>query len=210
MKRFLSALFSNFHYKLLAVAFALLLWLLAANKEIAEITVRLKVKPVPTGDYRVVDFRPRYFTLKLEGVRKELLTLRENGEFYYYLPKDLEVKGSWIKVKIKKDKIYLPIQSAKVKSVSPKYLEVKVEMLVRKAVPVRVVVSGLKRDFKVKAVPNYAVVYVPEEVAQFVNSVKTEKVDLSSVKPPAALFVKLVSPYKLDYPKVELFIEKGR
>ncbi|MEO2083718.1 MAG: hypothetical protein ABGX12_06825, partial [Desulfurobacteriaceae bacterium] len=100
MKRILNLIFRNFHYKVLALLFATLLWLLAANKETAEVTLNLKIYPEATGDYRIIDYRPKSFRITVEGFRRDLFSLKEERKLFYPLPKDLGKEGGWIRVRL--------------------------------------------------------------------------------------------------------------
>jgi len=208
MKRAYKLFTENVHYKLLAIVFALLLWFLATNKEIAETVLTVKYTPVPGGDYEVVDYSPKRLNLKVEGYRRDILQLKEEGKVKVLLPGELPKENGWVLLKLKKEFLKLPV-SVKVKKVEPKKIRVKVEKLVRKAVPVEPQLSGLKRKVKVVVVPNYAVIALPEELSEAEISVKTETVDVSEVKLPAEIEVKLKSKYRVEPKTVKIILEEG-
>ncbi|RUM44472.1 MAG: hypothetical protein DSY35_02060 [Desulfurobacterium sp.] len=202
MKRLLDVLFYRFHYKVLAFIFAILLWLLAVNREISEVELPLRIQPIPTGNYRIVDYYPKVVTILLEGYRKDLLILREKGTVKFPLPPNLfpEVDGK-VSVKIDRSKLILPVQSVKVKRVSPQEITVKIEKLIEKAVPVKLNVIGLRKGLKLDISPNYVIVYLPEDERNSVKYVETERVDLSSVKKNGEIYLRLDSKYKVE-PKI--------
>ena len=197
----------NLHYKIIAVVFSVLLWFLAANKEITETTLTVKYTIIPAGDYQIVDYSPKELKLKVEGYRREIIQLKEEGKVKVLLPGELPQESGWIEWKLNKDSIKLPFSTLKVKSVSPKKIRVKVEKLIRKAVPVKVELTGLTGKVKIRVIPNYAVVSLPEDSATSVISVKTEKVDVSEVKFPAVIEVNLKSRYRVEPQKVEIILE---
>lgn len=205
--KFYEVIANNFHYKVLAFIFTLLLWFLATNKETADAILTLKYTPVPTGDYRVVDYFPKTLKIKVEGYRKEILRLKEEKKVKVYLPDSIPESKGWIKLNLTKEMIKLPSPTINLKKFEPKSIEVKVEKLVKKAVPIQVELSGLKKRVKVKVVPNYAVVSLPEDTAGYVIFVRTEKVDVSDVKLPAVIEVKLKSNYRVEPQKVKIFLE---
>ena len=94
--------------------------------------------------------------------------------------------------------VKLPFTTLKLKSVEPKSIKIKLEKLIRKAVPVEAELVGLKRGVSVRVVPNYAVISLPEELSGAVISVRTESVDVSDVKLPAEIEVRLKSNYRLS------------
>ncbi len=207
MKKVYKIVTSNFHYKVLSVVFALLLWFLATNKETTEAIITMNYTPVSSGDYRITDYKPKALRIKIEGYRKEILRLKEEGKIKVILPPNISENNGWISLKLRKKMIKLPFSTINLKEVEPKEIKVRVEKLVKKAVPIKVELSGLKEGVKVKTVPNYAVVLLPENTAECIVSVRTEKVDVSDVKPPAVLEVGLKSNYRVEPQKVEIFLE---
>ena len=205
MKKLLDVFIYNWHYKLLALLFAVLLWFIAASKEVSEAEVDVKLNLVPTGNYKVEDFFPKKVKLTVEGYRKTILSLKERGYVDYKLPEYLNVENGTAVVKLKKDRFDVP-SSVKVKSVFPDTVRVKVERLVEKAVPVHLNVYGLPEGAKVRVVPNYVVVLVPEKEKNRLKWVETERVDLSGVKGTAEIYLKLLCRYKVEPDTVKLII----
>ncbi len=214
MKGILDFIFYKIHYKVLALVFAILLWLLATNKEITEAEIRVSITPVPTGNYEVVDYSPKKIELTVEGYRKDLLILREKGRVNVLLPKKLSLKENEEgKVRLKEENILLPVSSVKVKKVNPKYIEIKIEKLIKKVVPVKLEATGIRRNLKLILSPNYVIVYVPEKRKNEVHLVKTEKIDLSSIKGNAEIYLNIVSKFRVEPDRVKLIIrtkQEGR
>ncbi|WP_456341684.1 hypothetical protein [Thermovibrio sp.] len=208
MKRLSKLFLENLHLKLLAVIFALLFWFLATNKEIAETTIKLRVEPIITGDYRVVDYRPKELTFVIEGYRRDLNRLKELTKVSFKLPPELGRKSGWVKVKLKREDFYFGL-SVKVKKIEPSEIEVKVEKLVRVAVPIVLKFKGLPVGALIELHPNYAVLSLPEELKGVPITVETEEVDLKGVKLPVELVVPLSSRFQPEPKKVKVVIKKG-
>ncbi|TCK06490.1 hypothetical protein [Phorcysia thermohydrogeniphila] len=211
MKKLLDAVFYRFHYKVLALLFATLLWLLAVNREISEVELQLKIHPIPTGNYRIIDYHPKVVTILVEGYRKDLIILREKGTVKFVLPANLlPNKDGKISVKIDKSRLILPIQSVKVKKIHPESITVEVENLIEKAVPVKLNIVGLKKGLKLDISPNYVIVYLPKDAKNSVKYVETEKVDLSSVKGKGEIHLKLVSKYRVEPNTVKITVREAK
>jgi len=209
MKKLYNLITNNFQYKLLAVVFSILLWFLATNKEIVDTTITVNYKPVPKGNYKVVDYSPRKITLRIEGYRKDILSLEGLKEVKLILPPNIEGSG-WKTIRIRKDNIQLPVESVKLKKVSPKMIKVKIEKLYRKIVPVVLNAEDIPKGAKVKIDPNYAVVLLPEDKKDFVFEVKTERIDLKGVKLPATFVLKLKTVYSVEPKEVKITLEEKR
>ena len=211
MKELLKVVFYRFHYKILALIFAVLLWLLAVNREISEAELSLKIYPMPSGNYRIINYYPKTVNILVEGYRKDLIILREKGTVKFLLPQNFPLnKEGRVSIKIDKSKLILPVQSVKVKKIFPQEITVEVEKLVEKAVPVKLKVTGLKKDLKLDISPNYVIVYLPEDEKNSVKYVETEKVDLSSVKGKGEIYLKLVSKYKVEPKTVKVTVKEER
>lgn len=207
MKGIRELLLNNLHLKVLALIFALLFWFLATNREIAETTLKLKVEPVPGGNYRVIDYRPKELTFTVEGYRRELSRLKELPKISFRLPSELSKESGWVRLPLKKEDFYLG-SSVKIKKISPPFIEVKIEKLIKRVVPIEVNFVGLPEGAEVILNPSYAVVSLPEELAKVPITVKTEKVDLTGIKLPATLVVSLESKFQVEPERVEVKIVK--
>jgi len=209
MKGIRELLLDNLHLKVLALVFALLFWFLATNREIAETTLKLKVEPVPGGNYRVIDYRPRELTITVEGYRRELSRLKELPKLPIRLPSELSQERGWVRVPLRKEELNLG-SSVRIKKISPPAIEVKVEKLVKRVAPIKVNFVGAPQGSRVILKPDYAVVSLPEELASVPITVKTEKVDLTGIKLPATLVISLESRFQVEPERVEVKIVKGR
>jgi len=208
VKKVYRVLFNNVHYKLISLLFAVLLWLLAVNKETAEVIVKLRYVPVSAGSYRILDYRPKMLNVELVGYRKDLVTVGNLKQVSLLLSKKLSKSEGWIRVKVEKNNLILPVESVKVKGIKPKWVEIKIEKIVKKLVPVEADLTGVPKGATVKEEPNYVVVSVPEGKAEEVKSVKTERVDLSGVKLPAVLVLKLKSRFEVEPETVKVTVEE--
>ncbi len=205
MKKLLNAIFNNIHYKVLAVGFAVLLWLLATNREITEAEIQVKIHPISTGNYRVIDYKPHKLSIVVEGYRKDLLILKEKPSVNLLLPEDIKSSDkSKCEIELKPSDIILPVPSAKIRRISPNKIEVAIERLVKKVVPVKLNATGVKRGLKLRLSPNYVIVYVPEEVKKKIKYVKTEKIDLSSIRGKGEIYLKILSKYRVEPDTVKL------
>ncbi len=208
MKRFSELFLRNLHYKVLSLIFAVLFWFLATNKEVTETTVRLEIKPIATGNYRVIDYTPKKLTFLVEGYRKELVRLKELKEVYFKLPPELAKENGWVRVKLNKNDFNLG-PSVRVKRVEPSEIEVKVEKLVLVTVPVVAKLKNLPKGVRLELHPNYAVISLPEELKEIPISVETEEVDLKGVKLPAEFVVPLSSKFQTEPKKVKVVVKSG-
>ncbi len=209
VKKPLDILFHRLHYKLLALVFSVLLWLLAVNKEISEAEVKLKLTLLRTGNYHVLKYNPEKVTVLVEGYRKDLIMLKEKGTAIYKLPSSIVAdKKGLASVDLSKDNLILPIQSVKVKRIKPDILNIKIEKLVEKAVPVKPNITGLRKGMKWHVSPNFVIVYVPESLKKRIKYVSTEKVDVSLVKKRAELHLKIVSNFQVAPDTVRLTVEE--
>jgi YbbR domain-containing protein len=193
----------NLIYKVLAFFFAILLWILAGNREIIERTVKVSVVPVPTGNYRIVDFKPKLVEVEVEGFRKDIFVLEETGKVEYLLPE----KAKTGKFDFELSGFKFP-PSVKVKRVVPKSFEVKVRPMIKKAVAVKFVGKNLPPGYTYRIVPNYAVVFIPE--GERINYVQTETVDFSGIKGDGEVVVNLKSPYPVIPKEVKVIFRRAR
>ncbi len=208
MKRVFKALFENFHYKLIAFVFAVLLWLLAAKKEIvsSEITARIYVKP--PEKFHVIAYKPKYIHIFVEGTRNDVSALKEEARAYIKLPEKLKEKKGFIKIKIEKGNILLPTRSVRIVAFSPKTIDVKVERLIKKVVPVKLEAYGIREGYRLILSPNYVTIHIPESEKGKVRFVRTEKVDISSIKGNAELYLNVETAYKPNPKRVKLIIRR--
>ncbi|NIA10807.1 MAG: hypothetical protein GWP10_14045 [Nitrospiraceae bacterium] len=203
--------FKNTRYKLLAIVFAILLWLLASNKETIESKVNLKAIPMATGNYIVLNYHPRMFTLTVEGYRKDVALLNDEGYVKLMLPKELKITNGTSIVKLSTDELILPNRETglvKVKRIRPKRITVEVEKLIKKVVPIKLEAYGVDPNFKLILSPNYSIVNVPEDKKKSIRFVKTEKIDLSGIRGNAEIYLNVVSQYKVEPDRVKLIIRK--
>ena len=208
MKKLLDVFIYNWHYKLLAFLFAVFLWFVAANKEVTEAEINVELELIPTGSYRIIDYSPKRVILTVEGYRKSILELKEIGKIKYKLPKNLQIVNGrkFVVLRLQKRGFVVPNSLVKIKSVFPEYVNLKIEKLVEKALPVCLNVYGLNGDLKVKVTPNYVIALIPKKDYSKIKCIRTERIDLSDVKGNAEIFLPLVSNYKVEPNRVKLII----
>ena len=195
MEKLIKTLVYNWHYKLLAFSFALLIWFVATNKETAQEEITIKLLPQPTGNYKILDYSPKKIILTVEGYRSGILSLKESGQVRYKLPSKLKLIKNKALVELKKENFLLP-PSIRIKSVFPNTVEVKIEKLIAKAVPVKLKAYGIPFKAKINLDPNYVVVMTPKE--EKVKFVETQKVDLSGIKGKSIIYLKLNTKQKVE------------
>ncbi len=208
LKKIVDKIFKNFHYKLLAIIFSFLLWFLAAKQESIVLTIKLPVKITTPPTVNVADYSPKKIAIEVEGTKKSIEFIKEEGKIYIKLPPHYVKNNGTATIPINPSIITLKPQLPDVSiiNVKTKKLSLKLEKVIRKPVPVRVVLAGKNRQkFKVKdTTPNYVIIYIPESKASIINSVKTEPIDTTYLKSSGTIYAKIASPYKTFPESVEV------
>jgi hypothetical protein len=199
----------NIHLKVLALIFALLLWLLATNKEITQSRLSLKLLPkAQESSYRLSDYSPKKVELVVEGPRAEIGKLRESGKVEVELPPTIEkTRHGWVEVELRRESFAIS-PSLKVREVEPKKIRVKVEKLLKKAVPIRLNLRGVPPNAIVELHPNYATISIPEELASLPLTVQSEVVEVGEVRLPAEIVVPLDSKLPVEPKSVKVIIRR--
>ena len=208
MKRLFNLIFENFHYKLIALIFSVLLWFLAAKKEVVSSEITAKIVIQPPENFYVIDYKPTKMHLFVEGLRTDISFLKENPYVIVKLTGNLPESKNYISIKISKNMLTLPVHSAEVKAFSPKFLKIKAEKLIKKVVPVKLEAYGIKEGYKLILSPNYVTIRVPESEKGKVKFIRTERVDISSIKGNAELFLNVETKYKPNPKRVKLIIRR--
>lgn len=208
LKKIVDKIFKNFHYKLFAVIFSFLLWFLAAKQESIVLTVKLPLKIETPPTVNVADYTPKKIAVEVEGTKKSIEFIKEEGKIYIKLPpRHIRSNGTTI-ISINPSIITLKPQLPDVSiiNVKTKKLTLKLEKAIRKLVPVKVVLIGKKRrKFKVEnTTPNYVTIYIPESKTSTINSVKTEPIDTTYLKSNGTIYAKIASPYRTFPESVEV------
>ncbi len=175
---------NNWHLKLLSLFFALLLWLFVMGEQKAEVgyTVPLELKNLPVN-LVVANEVPSLVDVRISGPRTLLSNLQPSA---LSMSVDLEgLQPGLTTFKRLDQNLNIP-SMLRVSRLSPSYVEVKLERLRQKTVPVRVLISGdlatgaiLKT---VKATPATVVIEGAESEVKNVGMVETEMIDISAVQ----------------------------
>lgn len=175
-----SRLTENGLIKLLSLAFALVLWFFVMGERKVEVgfTLPLELKNVPQGMV-VVNEVPSQVEVRLSGPRTLLMNLS---------PRDVSISVDLVDLKpgltsFKRLEERLNIPSGlKVTRLSPAFIDVKLERVLKRPVPVRVAMRGRPaqgyRVEGVRVVPAEVVVEGAEGELRSISEVVTEPVDV--------------------------------
>ncbi|WP_457568139.1 CdaR family protein [Desulfurobacterium sp.] len=200
LKKIANRIFKNFHYKLLAVVFSFLLWFLAVRQESIVLTVRLPAKVIAPQTVSVAEFQPEKLTIQIEGTKKSIEFIKEEGKILIQLPPRYTKINGLTTIPVSTSMLTLKPQlpDVSIKSVETKTIKLKIEKIVEKPVPVKVTIIGKNRkNFKVASItPNFITVYAPQSRTSKVKCVKTEPINTDYIKTNATIYVKIESPYR--------------
>ncbi|MGM0415867.1 MAG: CdaR family protein, partial [Thermodesulfobacteriota bacterium] len=184
---------TNWPIKLLSLAFAMVLWLFVMGEQDTEVgyTVPLEIKNVPKG-LIIANQVPGHVDVRLTGSRTMLTNIQGS---------DLEVsvdlhdaKPGITTFRSLDERLNLP-RSIVVSRMSPSYVDVKLERLVQKEVPLQVVFDGTPAPgysiVEVMAAPDLVAVEGAESEIKQVSEVETEPVDVGGLKTSFSLTVPL-------------------
>jgi YbbR domain-containing protein len=187
----LSSLSDNWVLKLLSLAFALVLWFFVMGERKLEVgyTVPLELKSVPEG-MMVANEVPSLVDVRLSGPRTLLMNLS---------PKDISIsvdladlKPGLTSFKRLEERLSIP-SGVRVTRLSPSFIDVKLERIREKVVPLRVVFSGVPAEgFRLGAVrlkPEQVTVQGAESEIKDVTEVTTDPVEVDGVKESFTLTV---------------------
>jgi len=171
----------NWGLKLLSLVFALLLWLFVMGEQKAEVgyTVPLELKNLPVG-LVVANEVPSLVDVRISGPRTLLSNIQSSA-----LSMSVDLRGLQAGLTtFKRLDQNLNIPSAlRVSRLSPSYVEVKLERVRQKTVPVRIAFEGQPVDGAILSEviirPESVVIEGAESEVKDVDGVVTEKVDIS-------------------------------
>jgi YbbR domain-containing protein len=187
----LRSLSENWVLKLLSLAFALVLWFFVMGERKLEVgyTVPLELKNVPEG-MMVGNEVPSLIDVRLSGPRTLLMNLS---------PKDISISVDLIDLKpgltsFKRLEERLNIPSGvKVTRLSPSFIDVKLERIREKVVPLKAVFSGIPAEgFQLGAVrlkQDQVTVQGAESEIKDITEVTTDPVDVEGAKESFTLMV---------------------
>ncbi|OQY24208.1 MAG: YbbR domain pair protein [Desulfobacteraceae bacterium 4572_35.2] len=174
----------NWGLKLLSLTFALLLWLFVMGEQKAEVgyTVPLELKNLPVG-LVVANEVPSLVDVRISGPRTLLSNIQSSA-----LSMSVDLQGLQAGLTtFKRLDQNLNIPSAlRVSRLSPSYVEVKLERIRQKNVPVRVTFNGqLANGATLESVvvrPESVMIEGAESEVKDVDSVETEAIDVTLVQ----------------------------
>ncbi len=181
----------NWVAKLLSFIFAVILWFFVMGEQKLEVgyAVPLELKNMPAG-MMVANEVPSLVDVRISGPRTLLVNLRQSDISLSVDLKDLQ--PGLTSFKRLEERLNIP-SALKVTRLSPSFVDVKLERIQDKVVPVRVELSGTPAPgFKVgtvKANPTEVAVQGAESELKNVSEVVTEAVDLEGVKQSFTMIV---------------------
>ena len=175
---------NNWHLKMLSLFFAVLLWLFVMGEQKAEVgyTVPLELKNLPVG-LVVANEVPSLVDVRISGPRTLLSNLQSSS---LSMSVDLgDLKAGLTTFKRLDQNLNIP-SMLRVSRLSPSYVEVKLDRIRKKKVPVHVLlrgeVGGGATMGTVKVVPPQVVIEGAESEVKNVDYVETEFVDISAIQ----------------------------
>lgn len=183
----------NWLLKLLALAFAVTLWFFVTGEQKLEVgyAVPLELKNRPQG-MMVANDVPSLIDVRISGPRTLLMNLRPSD---ISISVDLsDLQPGLTTFRRLDERLNIP-SGLKVTRVSPSFVDVKLERIRHKLVPVKPVLSGSPAAGfevgKVSVRPARVTVEGAESELKDVSEVKTEAVDLKGVQESFSLMVPL-------------------
>jgi YbbR domain-containing protein len=183
----------NWPAKLLSVFFALILWFFVTGEQTAEVgfAVPLELKNIPKG-MMVVNDIPTLVDLRINGPRTILSTLRPSDILL-----SIDLKGAKKGVttfRRLEERISIPT-ALKITRLSPSTLDVSLEKIQEKLVPVKIVFSGKPakgyRIDNVEIEPGDVFVQGAKAELKKILAVKTVPVDIQDAKEEISTSVQL-------------------
>lgn len=181
----------NWVLKVLSLVFALILWFFVMGERKLEVgyAVPLELKNVPEGMI-VTNEVPRLVDVRISGPRTLLMNLSPSDINISVDLKDLQ--PGLTSFKRLEERLNIP-SGLKVTRLSPSFVDVKLERIKEKAVPVRVEIAGTPaegvRVAAVRASPDQVVIEGAEGELKDVHETVTEKVDVEGVQESFTLMV---------------------
>ncbi len=187
----LSSLAQNWFLKILSLVFALILWFFVMGERKLEVgyAVPLELKNLPTG-LMVANEVPSLIDVRISGPRTLLMNLRPDD---ISIAVDLkELQPGLTSFRRLEERINIP-SALKVTRISPSFIDLKLDRLKEKTVPVvATLVGNLPEGAQLESVtvtPEEVVVVGAEGELKDVSEVGTEAVSLDGVKESFSLVV---------------------
>lgn len=183
----------NWSLKLLSLAFALVLWMFIMGERRLEVgyTVPLELQNIPSG-LMVANEVPSLVDVRISGPRTLLMKVSPND---ISIAVDLsDLQPGLTTFKRLEERLNLP-NGLRVTRLSPSFIDIKLERIREKRVPVKITLSGEPLSGyqvgSVKATPDKVVVAGAETELKSVTEVTTEPIDLTGVNEGFSLIVPL-------------------
>lgn len=180
----LEKLAENWVLKVLSLVFALVLWFFVMGERKLEVgyAVPLELQNIPEGMI-VTNEVPRLVDVRISGPRTLLMNLRPTD-----INISVDLKGlqpGLTSFKRLEERLNIP-SGLKVTRLSPSFVDVKLERIKEKTVPVKVLLRGSPAEglqiVKVRTVPEQVTVEGAESELKDVHEVVTEAVDTEGVR----------------------------
>ena len=184
----------NWTLKIISLALALLLWTFIMGEQRLEVgyPVPLELQSLPKG-LMVANEVPSLIDVRVSGPRTLLSKISPNDISIVVDLSDL--KPGLTTFKRLEERLNLP-SGLRVTRLSPSFIDLKLERIKQKLVPIKVILSGKPlpgfKVGKVRAVPDEVLVEGAESELKNVSEVTTEKVNLEGVNEGFSLIVPLV------------------
>lgn len=205
----LKTLTENWVLKLLSLAFALILWFFVMGEQRLErsYSVPLELTNMPSG-MMVANEIPNSIDVRISGPRTLLMNLHQDDIGIAVDLKDLQ--PGLTTLKRLEERLNLP-GPLKVTRLSPSFVDIKLERVMVRPVPVKVELVGNPasgfRITQVKATPEKVVVEGARSELETVSAVPTELVDVTGRKEDFSVIVPLNYFGKYTHLKGQLTVE---
>lgn len=189
----LQSLTKNWLLKLLSLVFAVVLWFFVMGERKLEVgyAVPLELTNVPPG-LMVANEVPTLVDVRISGPRTLLMNLRPSDISIEVDLKDLE--PGLTTFKRLEERLNIPT-ALRVTRLSPSFIDVKLDRIREKSVPVRVQTTGAPASgvhvVSVKALPAEAVVEGAESELKDIGAVVTDPVSIDGVRESFSLIAPL-------------------
>ncbi len=177
-------LFENWVLKLVSLAFAVVLWFFVMGESRMEVThvVPLEYERLPKG-LMIANEVPSSVAVRINGPRSLQVNLNPND---ITLRVDLyDLSAGVTSFKRLEESLNLP-SGLKITRISPSFVDVKLERVRDKDIPVKVVLVGQPVEgflvSEVRSVPEKVVITGAESELKGVSEVETDEVDLTNVR----------------------------
>lgn len=189
----LEKLTENWILKLVSVTFAVILWFFVMGERRLEVgySVPLEYENIPPG-LMIANEVPTLVDVRISGPRTVLMSLHPND-----IRISVELKGlppGITSFKRLEERLDLP-SGLKVTRLSPSYVDVKLERIKQKKVPIQPVLTGTPADgvriAEVTVVPSQVTVEGAESEVKDIDQIFTDPLDVQDVKESFTLMVPL-------------------